>query len=148
MATASDEFNKGYNVVYSYLENTELLGRVNNIIEIESNASPFLINDDEFTNHFGGLSFECSVKDISSLWTVTYNFNDLFDVFATSINTMQLFNNVSGDDLLNIFFSITMEKRNEEDSLLASALDNRLYRKIAKRMHYREVADETDFFKE
>jgi hypothetical protein len=61
---------------------------------------------------------------------------------------MQLFNNVSGDDLLNIFFSITMEKRSEEDSLLASALDNRLYRKIAKRMHYREVADETDFFKE
>jgi hypothetical protein len=148
MATASDEFNKGYNVIYSYLENTELLSRVKNIIELEADISPFLINNEEFTDHFGGLTFECTVKDILSTWTITYNFNDLFDVFASSMNTMQLFNNVSGDDLLNIFYSITVEKRQEEDILLGSAVDNRLYRKIAKRMHYRERADETDFFKE
>ena len=69
-------------------------------------------------------------------------------MFAASVNSMQLFNNVSGDDLLNIFFSMAMEVKSDEDALLRSAVDDRLYRKIAKRMHYRELADETDFFKE
>ena len=148
MTMASEEFNKGYNTILSYLENAELLNRVNNILSIESNTSPFPINDVELNKHFGGLSFECTVQETSSLWTVTYNFNDLFDVFAASVNSMQLFNNFSGDDLLNIFFSIAMEVKSDEDALLRSAVDDRLYRKIAKRMHYRELADETDFFKE
>ena len=140
MTVYSDDINRGFEILLNHLKNIGLYYRVLNIEPIDPVLKHPLFN----SSHCGGIKFDFYLADVESNWQIVYTRRDLFDlVGSVSSDKIQMFYDVSYDDLINILFSLNEQKKKEEDDLIGEAISESQYRKIAKKMHYIERDEDT-----
>ena len=138
MEYAADDINVGY-MTCLLLINSEgtLVDKLNNITEIQPN-----ILDTMFTNakdiHQGGVSFDIVVKSMPTYVKITMNQKGNFNILSKTIKGEYEFKDEVVETLINFLHLFYVNMQDDENKLLKSAIDQTTYRKIAKRMHYRE----------
>ena len=127
MEYAADDINIGYMSCLLFINSEHtLVDKLSNITVINP------------INHQGGVSFEMVLKSMPTYVEITMNYNNNFDIYTKTEKGEVEFRDETADtvvDYLNIFY---VNMVIDENRLLMSALDTSTYRKIAKRMHYRE----------
>ena len=127
MEYAADDINIGFMTCLIFINSEHtLVDKLSNITEINP------------INNQGGVSFEMVLKTMPTYVEITMNYNNNFDIYTRTEKGEVEFKDESAAtvvDYLNIFY---INMVSDENRLLMSALDTTTYRKIAKKMHYRE----------
>jgi len=128
MEYAADDINIGYRTCLMFInsENT-LIDKLSNITEV----SPI--------DHQGGVSFDIVLKSMPTYVEITMNNNGNFDIYTKTLKGETEFKDEIVETLLNFLHIFYINMKDDEDKLLQSALDKNNYRKVAKKMHYREL---------
>jgi len=114
MEYAADDINIGYMSILLMINNEKtLVDKLDNIKEIYPQYEAAY-----FGTHKGGVKFSCVLKGTPTVVEITMNVNGNFSIHTLTNRGSTTFH--------------------DEDRLLQDALDRTTYRKIAKRMHYRE----------
>jgi len=128
MEYAADDINIGYRTCLMFInsENT-LIDKLSNVTEV----SPI--------DHQGGVSFDIVLKSMPTYVEITMNNNGNFDIYTKTLKGETEFKDEIVETLLNFLHIFYINMKDDEDKLLQSALDKNNYRKVAKKMHYREL---------
>jgi len=128
MEYAADDINIGYRTCLMFInsENT-LIDKLSNVTEV----SPI--------DHQGGVSFDIVLKSMPTYVEITMNNNGNFDIYTKTLKGETEFKDEIVETLLNFLHIFYINMKDDEDKLLQSALDKHNYRKVAKKMHYREL---------
>ncbi len=128
MEYAADDINIGYRTCLMFInsENT-LIDKLSNVTEV----SPI--------DHQGGVSFDIILKSMPTYVEITMNNNGNFDIYTKTLKGETEFKDEIVETLLNFLHIFYINMKDDEDKLLQSALDKHNYRKVAKKMHYREL---------
>ena len=128
MEYAADDINIGYRTCLMFInsENT-LIDKLSNVTEV----SPI--------DHQGGVSFDIVLKSMPTYVEITMNNNGNFDIYTKTLKGKTEFKDEIVETLLNFLHIFYINMKDDEDKLLQSALDKHNYRKVAKKMHYREL---------
>jgi len=133
MEYASDEINIGYRTVMLFIANEHtLIDKLQKIREIEPNTD---------LEEQGGLGFVCVVKNSFTGVEVTMNRSGTFNIKTITHKGLVEFQKESAETLINYLNIIYINMVDDEDKLLSRVVDPYLYRKTAKKMHYRERHD-------
>jgi len=128
MEYAADDINVGYMSCLLFM-NSEgtLVDKIGEIKEIKPD------------NHSGGVEFLAVLKTMETLVSITMNLNGNFDIYATTDKGTSSLNDQPVDTLINFLHIFYTNMQHDENMILKEALDSHNYRKIAKKMHYREL---------
>jgi len=146
MEYAADEINIGYRTCLLFI-NSEgtLVDKIDNIKEIKPNSFNGIITEkdlelENFTdNHQGGVQFFAVLRTMETLVSITMNFNGNFDIYATTDKGTASLNDQPVNTLINFLHIFYTNMQHDENMILKEALDSHNYRKVAKKMHYREL---------
>jgi hypothetical protein len=141
MTLYSDDINRGYEILKEHLVKLGLYDRVQNKQAIDP-----LIEDQIFSNdHYGGIQFDYNLQNITGIFRMVYTRRDLFEIIVMVNGNIQILRDFPYDDLVNLIHSLTLQKVKEEDKLLQNVVDINEYRKVAKKMHYIDLDEDTEF---
>jgi hypothetical protein len=131
MEYAADDVNVGYMSCLLFM-NSEgtLVDKIGKIKEIKPD------------NHSGGVEFLAVLKTMETLVSITMNLNGNFDIYATTDKGTASLNDQPVDTLINFLHIFYTNMQHDENMILKEALDSHNYRKVAKKMHYRELFGE------
>ena len=114
-----------------------LIDKLNNVTEVQPislNGIFYNVKD----THQGGVSFDLVLKSLPTYVEITMNHNGNFDIYTKTTRGETEFKDETVETLINFLHIFYVNMVNDENKLLLNALDKNTYRKIAKRMHYRE----------
>jgi hypothetical protein len=138
MEYAADDINIGYMTCLMFINNEKtLVDKLNNITEIH----PISLNgifDNIKDTHQGGVSFELVLKSLPTYVEITMNHNGNFNIYTKTLKGETEFKDEVVETLINFLHIFYVNMVDDENKLLLNAIDTTTYRKIAKRMHYRE----------
>lgn len=127
MEYAADDINIGYMTCLMFINNEKtLVDKLNNITELQP------------IDHQGGVSFDLVLKSLPTYVEITMNHNGNFDIYTKTLKGETEFKDEVVETLINFLHIFYVNMVDDENKLLLNALDTTTYRKIAKRMHYRE----------
>jgi hypothetical protein len=127
MEYAADDINIGYMTCLMFINNEKtLVDKLNNITELQP------------IDHQGGVSFELILKSLPTYVEITMNHNGNFDIYTKTAKGETEFKDEVVETLINFLHIFYVNMIDDENKLLLNAIDTTTYRKIAKRMHYRE----------
>ena len=138
MEYAADDINIGYMTCLMFINNEKtLVDKLNNITEIY----PISLNgifDNIKDTHQGGVSFDLVLKSLPTYVEITMNHNGNFNIYTKTLKGETEFKDEVVETLINFLHIFYINMVDDENKLLLNAIDTTTYRKIAKRMHYRE----------
>jgi hypothetical protein len=138
MEYAADDINIGYMTCLMFINNEKtLVDKLNNITEIH----PISLNgifDNIKDTHQGGVSFDLVLKSLPTYVEITMNHNGNFNIYTKTLKGETEFKDEVLETLINFLHIFYINMVDDENKLLLNAIDTTTYRKIAKRMHYRE----------
>ena len=138
MEYAADDINIGYMTCLMFINSEKtLVDKLNNITEIH----PISLNgifDNIKDTHQGGVSFDLVLKSLPTYVEITMNHNGNFDIYTKTLKGETEFKDEVVETLINFLHIFYVNMVDDENKLLMNAIDTTTYRKIAKRMHYRE----------
>ena len=138
MEYAADDINIGYMTCLMFINSEKtLVDKLNNITEIY----PISLNgifDNIKDTHQGGVSFDLVLKSLPTYVEITMNHNGNFDIYTKTFKGETEFKDEVVETLINFLHIFYINMVDDENKLLMNAIDTTTYRKIAKRMHYRE----------
>ena len=127
MEYAADDINIGYMSCLLFINNEHtLIDKLSNVTEVQP------------MHHQGGVSFELVLKSLPTYVEITMNHNGNFDIYTKTTKGETEFKDETVETLINFLHLFYVNMVDDENKLLLNALDKTTYRKIAKRMHYRE----------
>jgi|TARA_B100001939_G_scaffold276066_1_gene244258 hypothetical protein len=134
MEYAADDINIGYMSIILLInsENT-LIDKLDKVEEIQPQYEHPI-----YGSHKGGVKFSCVLKSMPTVVEVTMNLNGNFAIHTLTKKGSTTFSDEPVDTLMNYLHIFYINMLDDENKLLLNALDKTSYRKIAKRMHYRE----------
>ena len=88
--------------------------------------------------HQGGVSFDLVLKSEPTYVEITMNYDGNFNIYTKTTRGETEFKDETVETLINFLHIFYVNMVNDENKLLMNALDKTTYRKVAKRMHYRE----------
>jgi len=131
MEYAADDVNVGYMSCLLFMNSeVTLVDKIGEIKEIKPD------------NHSGGVEFLAVLKTMETLVSITMNLNGNFDIYATTDKGTASLNDQPVDTLINFLHIFYKNMLHDENMILKEALDSHNYRKVAKKMHYRELFGE------
>lgn len=134
MEYAADDINIGYMSILLMINNENtLVDKLDNIKEIYPQYEAAY-----FGSHKGGVKFSCVLKGTPTVVEITMNVNGNFSIHTLTNRGSTTFHDEDVETLVNFLHLFYVNMQHDEDKLLQDALDRTTYRKIAKRMHYRE----------
>ena len=134
MEYAADDINIGYWEILMIINNENtLIDKLDKISEIQPQYEHPI-----FGSHKGGVKFWCVLKSMPTVVEITANLNGNFDIYTLTKKGSTTFSDENLDTLMNYLNIFYVNIIDDENKLLQNALDQTTYRKIAKRMHYRE----------
>lgn len=138
MEYAADDINIGYMTCLMFINNEKtLVDKLNNITEIH----PISLNgifDNIKDTHQGGVSFDLVLKSLPTYVEITMNHKGNFNIYTKTFKGETEFKDEVVETLINFLHIFYINMVDDENKLLMNAIDTSTYRKIAKRMHYRE----------
>jgi len=138
MEYAADDINIGYMTCLMFINSEKtLVDKLNNITEIH----PISLNgifDNIKDTHQGGVSFDLVLKSLPTYVEITMNHNGNFDIYTKTLKGETEFKDEVVETLINFLHIFYINMVDDENKLLMNAIDTTTYRKVAKRMHYRE----------
>ena len=139
MEYAADDINVGYMSCLLFI-NSEgtLVDKIGEIKEIKPTSLNSIFDNVKDT-HQGGVEFIAVLKTMETLVSITMNLNGNFDIYATTDKGTASLNDQPVDTLINFLHIFYTNMQHDENMILKSALDSHNYRKVAKKMHYREM---------
>jgi hypothetical protein len=127
MEYAADDINIGYMSCLLFMNNEHtLIDKLSNVSEVQP------------MQHQGGVSFDLVLKSLPTYVEITMNHNGNFDIYTKTTRGETEFKDETVETLINFLHIFYVNMVNDENKLLMNALDKTTYRRIAKRMHYRE----------
>ena len=127
MEYAADDINIGYMSCLLFINNEHtLIDKLNNVSEVQPMQNQ------------GGVSFDLVLKSLPTYVEITMNHNGNFDIYTKTTRGETEFKDETVETLINFLHIFYVNMVDDENKLLLNALDKNTYRKIAKRMHYRE----------
>jgi len=103
-----------------------LVDKLNNITELQP------------IDHQGGVSFDLVLKSLPTYVEITMNHNGNFNIYTKTLKGETEFKDEVVETLINFLHIFYINMVDDENKLLMNAIDTTTYRKVAKRMHYRE----------
>lgn len=139
MEYAADDINLGYRTALMFLndENT-LIDKLQLIVEIKPFEHP-IHKHSKYHNHQGGVAFYMILKQLPTLVEITMNYEGNFNIITTTELGEAKVQDESAQTLVNFLHIFYINMLDDENTLLQNALDQHSYRKVAKKMHYREL---------
>ena len=127
MEYAADDINIGYMSCLLFINNEHtLIDKLSNVTEVQP------------MQHQGGVSFDLVLKSEPTYVEITMNYDGNFNIYTKTTRGETEFKDETVETLINFLHIFYVNMVNDENKLLMNALDKTTYRKIAKRMHYRE----------
>ena len=127
MEYAADDINIGYMSCLLFINNEHtLIDKLNNVSEVQPMQNQ------------GGVSFDLVLKSLPTYVEITMNHNGNFDIYTKTTRGETEFKDETVETLINFLHIFYVNMVDDENKLLLNALDKTTYRKVAKRMHYRE----------
>ena len=127
MEYAADDINIGYMSCLLFINNEHtLIDKLSNVTEVQP------------MQHQGGVSFDLVLKSEPTYVEITMNYDGNFNIYTKTTRGETEFKDETVETLINFLHIFYVNMVNDENKLLLNALDTNTYRKIAKRMHYRE----------
>ena len=127
MEYAADDINIGYMSCLLFINNEHtLIDKLSNVTEVQP------------MQHQGGVSFDLVLKSMPTYVEITMNYDGNFNIYTKTTRGETEFKDETVETLINFLHIFYVNMVNDENKLLLNALDTNTYRKIAKRMHYRE----------
>lgn len=127
MEYAADDINIGYMSCLLFINNEHtLIDKLSNVTEVQP------------MQHQGGVSFDLVLKSEPTYVEITMNYDGNFNIYTKTTRGETEFKDETVETLINFLHIFYVNMVNDENKLLLNALDKNTYRKIAKRMHYRE----------
>jgi len=127
MEYAADDINIGYMTCLMFINSEKtLVDKLNNITELQP------------IDHQGGVSFDLVLKSLPTYVEITMNHNGNFNIYTKTLKGETEFKDEVVETLINFLHIFYINMVDDENKLLLNAIDTTTYRKIAKRMHYRE----------
>lgn len=124
-----EPMNKGYQATRLYMDMIHgLESRITDIKEIYPDKESY-----------GGLKFSFTHRETLSRFKVVLNYNDFFDVIASSVEGKEYFMNIDSNQLLAIFYSLLQAAKKEEEDILRSGVPLRHYTDASRKMLWREL---------
>ncbi len=138
----ADDVNVGYMSCLLFM-NSEgtLVDKIGEIKEIKPTSLNSIFDNVKDT-HQGGVEFIAVLKTMETLVSITMNLNGNFDIYATTDKGTASLNDQPVDTLINFLHIFYTNMQHDENMILKEALDSHNYRKVAKKMHYRELFGE------
>jgi len=134
MEYAADDINMGYWEILMIINNENtLIDKLDKIGEIQPQYEHPI-----YGSHKGGVKFWCVLKSMPTVVEITANLNGNFAIHTLTEKGSTTFSDENLDTLMNYLHIFYINMLDDENKLLLNALDKTSYRKIAKRMHYRE----------
>jgi len=138
MEYAADDINIGYMTCLMFINNEKtLVDKLNNITEIHPISLNGIFENIKDT-HQGGVSFDLVLKSLPTYVEITMNHNGNFNIYTKTLKGETEFKDEVVETLINFLHIFYVNMVDDENKLLLNAIDTTTYRKIAKRMHYRE----------
>lgn len=139
MEYAADDINLGYRTVLMFLndENT-LIDKLEWIVEVKPNVHPVQIFSKKLA-HQGGVEFCVLIKSMTTLIRITMNYDGTFNIETCTELGIVNVKEESAQTLKNFLHVFYINMLDDENTLLQNAIDQHSYRKVAKKMHYREL---------
>lgn len=123
-----EPMNKGYQATRLYMDMIHGLdSRITDIKEIYPDKESY-----------GGLKFSFTHHGVIGRFKVVLNYNDFFDVIASSVEEKEYFLNIDANQLLAIFYSLLQAAKKEEEDILKSGVKLRHYTETSRKMNWRE----------
>ena len=127
MEYAADDINIGYMSCLLFINNEHtLIDKLSNVTEVQP------------MQHQGGVSFDLVLKSEPTYVEITMNYDGNFNIYTKTTRGETEFKDETVETLINFLHIFYVNMVNDENKLLMNALDKTTYRKVAKRMHYRE----------
>ena len=127
MEYAADDINIGYISCLLFINNEHtLIDKLSNVTEVQP------------MQHQGGVSFDLVLKSMPTYVEITMNYDGNFNIYTKTTKGETEFKDETVETLINFLHIFYVNMVNDENKLLLNALDKTTYRKVAKRMHYRE----------
>ena len=127
MEYAADDINIGYISCLLFINNEHtLIDKLSNVTEVQP------------MQHQGGVSFDLVLKSEPTYVEITMNYDGNFNIYTKTTKGETEFKDETVETLINFLHIFYVNMVNDENKLLLNALDKTTYRKVAKRMHYRE----------
>ena len=127
MEYAADDINIGYMSCLLFINNEHtLIDKLSNVTEVQP------------MQHQGGVSFDLVLKSEPTYVEITMNYDGNFNIYTKTTRGETEFKDETVETLINFLHIFYVNMVDDENKLLLNALDKNTYRKIAKRMHYRE----------
>jgi hypothetical protein len=127
MEYAADDINIGYMSCLLFINNEHtLIDKLSNVTEVQP------------MQHQGGVSFDLVLKSLPTYVEITMNYDGNFNIYTKTTRGETEFKDETVETLINFLHIFYVNMVNDENKLLMNALDKTTYRKVAKRMHYRE----------
>jgi hypothetical protein len=127
MEYAADDINIGYMSCLLFINNEHtLIDKLSNVTEVQP------------MQHQGGVSFDLVLKSLPTYVEITMNYDGNFNIYTKTTRGETEFKDETVETLINFLHIFYVNMVNDENKLLLNALDKTTYRKVAKRMHYRE----------
>ena len=127
MEYAADDINIGYMSCLLFINNEHtLIDKLSNVAEVQP------------MQHQGGVSFDLVLKSEPTYVEITMNYDGNFNIYTKTTRGETEFKDETVETLINFLHIFYVNMVNDENKLLMNALDKTTYRKVAKRMHYRE----------
>jgi hypothetical protein len=127
MEYAADDINIGYMSCLLFINNEHtLIDKLSNVTEVQP------------MQHQGGVSFDLVLKSEPTYVEITMNYDGNFNIYTKTTKGETEFKDETVETLINFLHIFYVNMVNDENKLLLNALDKNTYRKVAKRMHYRE----------
>ena len=127
MEYAADDINIGYMSCLLFINNEHtLIDKLSNVTEVQP------------MQHQGGVSFDLVLKSEPTYVEITMNYDGNFNIYTKTTKGETEFKDETVETLINFLHIFYVNMVNDENKLLLNALDKTTYRKVAKRMHYRE----------
>ena len=127
MEYAADDINIGYMSCLLFINSEHtLIDKLSNVTEVQP------------MQHQGGVSFDLVLKSEPTYVEITMNYDGNFNIYTKTTRGETEFKDETVETLINFLHIFYVNMVNDENKLLMNALDKTTYRKVAKRMHYRE----------
>ena len=127
MEYAADDINIGYMSCLLFINSEHtLIDKLSNVTEVQPMQNQ------------GGVSFDLVLKSEPTYVEITMNYDGNFNIYTKTTRGETEFKDETVETLINFLHIFYVNMVNDENKLLMNALDKTTYRKVAKRMHYRE----------